>query len=505
MAKTDRNPNVSYWIDSTPRTTYPRLEGDQEYDVVIIGAGLVGLTAAYFLKKAGQRVAVLELKEIARGVTGYTTAKISANHELSYTKLTKKHGEEVARQYGESNRGAIEQIAGIIEELAIDCDFRRQDSYTFSESPGKVAHIRREVELTQRLGLPTSFVTETPLPFPVAGAIKHENEAEFHPRKYLLALAAYVHGGGSAIYEHTRAVDVDEAGPLAVKTSHGTVRAADVIVATNFPFLDRGLFFTKVHPHREYVIGAYLNGPAPAGMYMSAGSSPYTVRAQPTAKGELLIVLGGKHVPGRADERERYANVEEWARQRFDVKTMPYRWSTQDTWSVDGLPYAGPLTPNSRVQVVTGLKGWGMTLGTLGAEITAERILGRTHPYARLYSTNRLNPRASAQKAVLENAKVGLRFVADHLKRGEKLPVSQVKNGDGHVLNLDGERVAVYRDADGTLHGVSPVCTHLYCTVKFNAAEKTWDCPCHGSRFDYAGTVIQGPATKDLSPKSIHE
>jgi Rieske Fe-S protein len=234
-------------------------------------------------------------------------------------------------------------------------------------------------------------------------------------------------------------------------------------------------------------------------MFLSTESSPHTMRVQPTERGEMLIVLGEKHTPGVGSEARHYAALETWTREHFDVAEVAYRWSTQDNWPLDLLPYIGDLTPNSRIQVITGLKGWGMTLGTIGAEIVRDAILGQTNPYAKLYSPNRLNPKAAAKEAMLENAKVGLRFVADHLKRGEKLPVAMLRLGEGKILNFNGEKVATYRDQSGKVHGVSHICTHLGCSIRFNDAEKTWDCPCHGSRFDHTGKVIQGPAVKDLA------
>lgn len=497
-----RPTNPSYWITSTPATDYPHLPGDTTADVVVLGGGIAGLTAAYLLKKAGRKVVVVEMKEIGRGVTGYTTAKISSNHELVYTKLGGKHGEDAAQLYGEANEWAIQKIADLVKELKIDCDFRRQAAYTYAESPAKTVKVQEEAALAARLGLPASFTDEVPLPYQTYGAIRYENQAEFHPRKYLLGLAEAIDGDGSVVYERTKALDVHEGKEgCTVETDRGLVRARHVVCATHYPFLDRGLFFAKVHPHREYVVGAYLNGPVPPGMHLSTENSPHTIRSQPTPDGDLLIVLGEKHTPGIGDERAHYAALEAWTREHFDVKSVPYRWSTQDNWPVDLLPYCGELTPGSQISVITGLKGWGMTLGTVGAQIVADAITGHANPYARLFSPNRLNPSASAQAAILENAKVGLRFVADHLNRGARLPVELLAEGEGKILSLGGERVAVYRDDDGQLHGVSPVCTHLACTVKFNNAEKTWDCPCHGSRFDHTGKVIQGPATKNLTKK----
>lgn len=496
--------HASFWLDSTHAPKYSPLEGDAEADVGVIGGGIAGLTTAYLLAREGVRVTVIDSSRIISGVTGFTTAKISSNHGLIYQQLARKFGEDGARTYGQANEAALNFIAETVELEQISCDFRRQPAYLYTERRLELPKFAAEIELTQRLGLPSEPADKIPLPFETAGGLVYRNQAEFHPRSYLLALVDRITEAGGTIYEQTRATDVRGADRKEVITDRGTIRADYVVVATHYPFLDRGLFFAKIHPKRSYVVAAYMKEPPPPGMYASTGSPTYTIRSQPTPKGELVMFLGGSHRPGEGDEREWYTKVEDWARERFPIREVAYRWSTQDNVSVDLVPYIGPLTPlEPNVTVATGFHGWGMTLGTLSGMILSDRILSRPNEYADFFSPNRVNPSASAQKVVIENAHAGLKFVADYLKRGEKVPVSAIRAGEGRILRINGEKVGVFRDESGKLHGVSPVCTHLYCQVHFNNAERTWDCPCHGSRFDHTGNVIQGPATKDLERKKI--
>ena len=499
------NGNVSFWIASTPDTSYPALAGDQQVDVAIIGGGIFGITAAYLLKQEGRSVAVVEGDRIVRGVTGYTTAKITSSQHLIYSQLAKKFGEDGARTYGESNEAALAKIVSLVDELRIDCDLERQDNYVYTESDSEVSSVREEAEVAASLGLPSEFVTESPLPFPIKGAVRFTNQAQFHPRKYLLALAERVHGGGSFIFEETKALDVDEEDPCRVRTDKGTITATDVIVATNLPFLDRGLFFTKVHPMRSYVVAGYVvRDSAPEGMHISAESPTRSVRLIPDGERTLLMLGGEGHKTGQEPDTEaRYQRLEADARRRYGLDTIDYRWSTQDTSPVDMVPYVGRYTRRSdHLFTGTGFRKWGMTNGTLAAMLLTDRIAGRDNPWAELYDSKRLDVPQSAEEFVKENVNVAQHWVGDRIQTPGD-PLEDVAPGNGTVIRRGGQSIAVYKEPDGTLRGLSAVCTHLACIVHFNNAEKSWDCPCHGSRFDLGGSVIQGPAVKPLEPKDV--
>lgn len=500
----------SYWIDSTPSPDFPALQTSYAVDVAIIGAGITGLTAAILLKRAGKTVAVLEAQRVVSGVTGHTTAKITSSHGLIYHDLIEQYGDEAARIYAESNQAAIGRIAAFVEEESIACQFQRESNYLYSESEQDLPKIQSEVSAAQKLGLPASFVERLPLPFPVAGAVRFDRQAEFHPRQYLLPLARAIPGGGSHLFEETRVIDVEEGDPCQVKTKSGSVTARDVIVATHIPIVDPGRLYTKVHPYRSYVLAARIDrSQAPAGMFVSTEHPSHTMRTAPYGDDLLMIVAGEGHRVGEEPNTEqRYRRLQEWISSRFTVESFEYYWSTQDYFPVDRIPYIGRLHEDSEhLYGATGFQGWGLTTGTLAGMILSDAILGIPNPWADLYAADRpLMPRLTAAKTfVQENVDVAEHWVRDHLPGKPEQTAADLAAGQGGIVSIEGEEVAAYRDEQGMIHTFSPKCTHMGCSVTWNTAERSWDCPCHGSRFNCDGTMIHGPAVQDLERKNLRE
>lgn len=460
------NPFVSYWVDRTESPGYPPFEGELSVDVAVIGAGIVGVTAGYLLQREGLSVAIIDRGEIARGVTGYTTAKVTSSHNLIYSKLISTFGEEGARIYGRSNEAAKEKIAALVETHDIDCDFERTDNYVYTELAGSVGDIQEEVDAAVRVGLPATLTTTTELPFEVKAAMRFTGQAQFDPRRYLLKLAEQITNDGGHVFENTVATGVDESHPCTVETVNGRITATDVIVATHMPILDRGLFFTKVHPYRSYAIADRIEGEVPRGMYISTGGATRSIRSIPDPAGRLLLIGGEGHKTGTEEDTGRhFERLEEWAQEHYGMSAPTFRWATQDNVSVDKVPFIGRLTRGSdNVFTATGFGKWGMTNGTLSAMILADHIVGRPNEWASLYDSKRLKPLASGHRFIIENAEVATHFIGDRLT-----------------------------------HRGNPRCTHLGCVLRKNGAEGTWDCPCHGSRFDADGNVIQGPAISPLS------
>jgi len=496
---------ISLWVDTAPETSYPKLEDEIEVDVAVIGGGIAGLTAALLLKRAGVRVAVIEAGRVGTGVTGHTTGKVSSLHRLVYRELRGSFGERGARTYGEANQAAIERIAELADTEAIDCDFRRVANYTYAESDAALDQVKEEAAIALELGLPAAYTDAPPLSFPVRGAVRFDDQAQLHATKYLVGLAHAVAGDGSHVFEESRVTKIDDGAPCRVGTKDGSITAGAAIVATNAPIVDRGLFFARCHAHRSYLIALVLDGEPPAGTFINAEEPLRSIMPHRAGDLNLLLVGGeGHRATDTVDAGERYRRLEAWARERFPVASLEYRWSTQDALPIDGVPYIGRMSPFSRhVYVATGFRKWGLTNGTVAAMILADEILGEPNPWSTTFNSNRLKPLAGGRRFVTENLRAGVRLVRDRLApRDSTLP--ELRPGGATVLDLDGEKVAVRKDEHGDLHMVSAVCTHLGCIVDWNGVDQTWDCPCHGSRFDRSGGVIQGPATEDLAPVSRH-
>jgi glycine/D-amino acid oxidase-like deaminating enzyme/nitrite reductase/ring-hydroxylating ferredoxin subunit len=489
---------VSYWQKSTERISYAPLVGDLDCEIAVVGAGIVGVTAAHRLAADGADVALLEARQIGAGATGYTTAKVTSLQGLTYAKLESSLGKDAARTYGEANEAGLARISLLVDELGIDCDFRRKPNFTYTESERGRSAIEEEVRAAEQAGLPASLAHVDELPYSVATAISFPDQAEFHPLKYLDALAAAAADAGCAIHEGTRVTGMRQGDPCELRTEGGaTVKAGHVVVATHLPILDRGLYFARAHPERSYVLLARLRGSVPQGMYLSDESPAHSLRAVPTPDGELLMVGGESHKAGQSDSRERYGALERWARERFDVAAVEHRWATQDWMPADNLPFVGRLWPFSdRVMTVTGLRKWGLAMGTSAATILTDLIAGREHPWASTFTPMRLHPKAGTPSFVKENANVAMHFVADRIMRRHS--AEQLAPGEGAVVGDGLGQRAVYRDDAGALHTLSARCTHLGCILAFNGAERTWDCPCHGSRFAATGEVIEGPAVAPL-------
>lgn len=499
---------TSIWNATETGTPYGRLderpEAERSVDVAIVGGGIVGLTAALLLKRAGRTVAVLESRRVAAQVTGGSTAKITSQHGLIYADLIDNHGLEKAQAYADANQEAIEQIATIAASLGVDCDFERKAAYVFSRTGNGVKEIEEEHEAAVRLGLPASMVTAAPISVPVAGGLRFEDQAQFHPRKYLLAVAAAVDGDGSFVFENTRVLDVQDGKRCRVIGDGFTLTARDVIVATNLPILDRGGFFTRAYPRAHVGMAARIDqGDAPEGMFICTDESPHSLRTWRNGADTYLIVLSASFVPGETENvTALFHRLATETQRDFKVRSIDYRWMTEDYDSMDGLPFVGKLTPISKhVFTATGFSAWGITNGTASAHLLADTILGKESPTASLYDSTRVKA-AGASTFLRKNLSVGKQWIGGVISRGAQSRPDDLQPGEGAVIELSGKKRAVYKDDEGRIHSRSAFCTHLGCLLTWNNLERTWDCSCHGSRFEREGRVLHGPATKDMDPGS---
>jgi glycine/D-amino acid oxidase-like deaminating enzyme/nitrite reductase/ring-hydroxylating ferredoxin subunit len=495
---------VSLWTATAPAPERPRLQGAHVADVAVLGAGISGLLTALRLQEAGVDVGVLEAGRVGGGATGHTTAKLSSLHGLQFAELARKLGDETAARHGAANQAGLARIAALVEDLAIDCDFRRRDNYTYAEVGDDPGPVEEEAEVARRLGLPARFTADAPLPFPVSGAVSFTGQAEFHPRKFLHAVAERFVAAGGRLWEHSPAQSVDDGRPCEVRARSGTLRAGQVVVATGAPLLDRGLYFARTHPERSYAL-AFESPAAPVeGMFLSTASPAHTIRSHDLGDRELLIVGGESHKVGQGgDTAVRYRRLVGWAQERFGTDHPRYRWSTQDYMPIDGLPYIGRLWPFSgRLLVATGYRKWGLAQAATAGDILGDAVLGRESQWADLYDPGRTEARAGVPDFLKENANVGLHFFADRVTRRARAS-TPLEPGEGRVVSVKGRQVAVSRDEDGRTHAVSARCTHLGCILAWNSAERSWDCPCHGSRFARDGAVLMGPAVNPLAPRQL--
>lgn len=502
----------SYWMLSAAGDTHPPPApgSETETDAVVVGAGIAGLSAAWELARAGRAVVLLEADRLAAGVTGHTTAKLTALHGFLYGPLRARYGPEGARLYARSQLDAVEHAARVAAELGADCELERRPAFTFVESAEHAGRMRAEAAAAREAGLPASYVTRTGPPFAVRAAVRVEDQVQFHPRKYLLALAEDLRRRGGRIHERTRVIALDEGEPCRVTAENGaTVVARDVVVATHYPVFDRALMFTRLRPRRELVIAATLPGAAdPGGMYHTPERRVRSVRTAPypfRAGERLLIVSGERFDPGTAGTGSvdaRYERLAAWAYERFPEARPVHRWATQDNHTPDLLPYIGRFHPGGQhTYVATGFGGWGMSGGILSGRLLAAHVTGAELPaWARLYDPVRLRPRETPA-LLRRQSTVARHFLGDRLRPSYVDSPDEIAPGQGAIVRVRGRRCAVHRTPEGELRALSPRCTHLGCLVRFNDAEGAWECPCHGSRFGTDGRVLQGPATRPLESR----
>jgi glycine/D-amino acid oxidase-like deaminating enzyme/nitrite reductase/ring-hydroxylating ferredoxin subunit len=495
----------SLWNATVHLPEFSPLAEDIHVDVCVVGAGITGLSTAYLLTRAGKSVAVLDDGGIASGMTSMTTAHLTCVLDERYQSLEQLHGHEGSRLAAESHMTAINRIETIVNTEALDCSFERLNGYLFLAPGDDLELLERELMAAQRAGIDVSLVDRPPAPAIEPGrCLLFPNQAQFHPLKYLAGLAGAITRDGGRIFTGTHAEEF-RGGKVAHVTAGGHVVSADaIVVATNTPVNDRVTIHTKLGAYMTYAIGARVpSGDVVRALAWDTGDPYHYVRMEPGSPGQddILIVGGEDHRTGQVDDtRDRFDRLEAWARERFPfMRQVEYAWSGQVMQSIDGLAYIGrnPLDDDN-VYVAAGDSGTGITHGTIAAILITDLIAERENPWEDLYDPSRQTMRA-AGSWVSENART-LSQYADWAMPGDVKSEDEIRPGSGAVMRDGMSPVAVYRDPDGALHRVSAVCVHLGCIVQWNTAVRTWDCPCHGSRFDRYGHVLNGPANSDLPP-----
>jgi len=506
--------STSPWIETTPRIPTTSLTQNTRADVCVIGAGIAGLTTAYLLAREGRSVVVLDAGQLGNGQTSMTTAHLSNVIDDTFKEILRLHGPDGARLANSSHVSAVDRIAMICAEEHIDCRFERLDGYLFLGAKDKESTLDEELEAARVANARVTRLPQAPVSGVSSGpCLRFPQQAQFHPLRYLNGLANAIVGRGGRIYTETKAVEAEGGERACVKTAEGhEISAAAIVIATNSPFNDLVTIHTKQAPYHTYAIGARVTpGTITHALYWDTEDPYHYVRLQRLSNRELggdndedvdILIAGGEdHKAGQADDAEaRFERLERWTRERFaGVGEVEFRWSGQVMETVDGLGYIGrnPLDADN-VYIATGDSGMGMTHGTIAGMLITDLVMGRQNPWTELYDPARIRSGATIEW-VKENLNVALQY-KDWLTGGDVKSIDEITPNNGAILVESGRKIAVYRDERGGVHRRSAVCPHLGCIVAWNPSASTWDCPCHGSRFDKLGAVINGPSPSDLEP-----
>ena len=539
----------SYWIDSVKdNKKYNKLEENVKTDICIIGGGLAGVTTAYNLSKYKIKTVLIDKGRIGNQASGNSTAKITSQHGLIYKYLVDSRGKDFARKYYEANENAIKNIESIINKEKIDCDFEKQTAYIFTQSVQDVQKIKDEVNAIQSFGgkaelvdakdininkincveyvensqeklkingdniekenfkLERNMIKEkmkSILPIKAIAGMKFENQAQFNPYKYIHSLAKICSNLGVKIYENTKAIDVDtdDEGYYIVSLENDyKIRTKYLVITTKYPIVNiPGLYFMKMYQSTTYAIAVQTKQRLFEGMYINSEEPTISLRTAKFGNDYLLIVAGFDNRTGAGiDVRNSYKYLEEIARNIYPQGQIKYHWNTEDCITLDKIPYIGEYSKLwDNCYVATGFNKWGMTTSNIAAEIITDKIMGEENEYEAIFKSTRLEPIKNI-KEMTNMVKEGINSLFIKKLEIPKEEVNQIQNGEGKIVQINDQKIGIYKDKEGKIYKVNPVCKHLGCELSWNNLDKTWDCPCHGSRYDYKGNLIYGPSVKDL-------
>ncbi|MGL5750595.1 MAG: FAD-dependent oxidoreductase [Paraclostridium sp.] len=493
--------NESYWILSSKHNELSSLEEDIDVDILIVGGGIVGVTTAYLLAKKGVKCTLVDADKVGYGSSGRNTGKITSQHSIIYSKINNKYNIEDAKLYYQGNNEALDLMESIIKENNIDCNFERRDSYILAQNENYLEELKEEYETCKSIGIDCEYHDSLPLPVECLGAISFKNQAHFNPKKYIDALLKECIHLGVGVYENTPIVDFEKGNECTLTTNkRKVITAKKVVIASHVPWYDgKNFYFAKEKADRSYLVAGKLENDIMPGMFLGVEDRGITFTTYEEDNNKLLIFGGGDHKVGQCkNEEEIYEKLKAYASDKFGVKEFKYQWSAQDYMSYDNMPYIGHINKKEEnVYVATGFSKWGMSNGTLSAMIISELILKNSSKYEEVFNPSRKGSYLTTE-FYKENLNVAIKYIEGKLKYGsDDFPIEK---GSAQIVVLeDNKRYGAYRHYDGKLYIVDITCTHLGCELTFNSAEKTWDCPCHASRFDYKGNVLEGPAVKPLN------
>lgn len=499
----------SLWINESKKTNYPKLNNNEKTDVCIVGGGIVGAVTAYLLAKKGVKVIVLEKDKVGMGVTAKSTAKLTSQHGLLYYYLVKQYGENVAKKYLESNEEGIKLAEKIINNEKIDCDYEKRDSYVFAACESELEKIKQEVDILNRIGYNAEFTENIDIPVEKClGAIKFKDQAQFNSRKYTIELFNKISEMGGKIYEESKVVKIEQYNnSYKISTDEYDVICNKVVICTHYPIKNfPGMYFTKMYQDKSYVIavdvGEQLDDKNDIinGMFIQSWDPVISFRTAKYKDKRLLIIAGAGHRTGEPTGKieDSFSNLENYIKKYYPNEKVLFKWSTEDCVTLDKIPYIGEFSiflPN--VYVATGFKKWGMSTSHVAAQIIYDKIIGNENKYAEIYRATRLEPIKNIKEFGNMLKESSYSLVINKIKPA-KDAFDKIPLGDGGIVEINGNKVGIYKREDGEIFAVKPICGHLGCLVSWNNLEKTWDCPCHGSRYDYMGNIITEPTVKSL-------
>jgi len=491
--------NEAYWILSSEGRNYKKLTKDLETECLIVGGGIPGITTAYLLSKKGVKVTVVDADKIGSGCSGRNTGKVTCQHSIVYSKIKKEYGLEKAKSYYEANNKALKLMESIIKEHNIDCNFEKISAYIFTESDNYIKDIEDEFSVCKEIGIDCEYHTSLPLPLDIKAAISFNNQGQFNPKKYIDAIAELVIKQGGEIYENTTIKDVDKREKNKITTEDGNyIYTSKLVISSHHPFYDgMSFYFARLEPERSHIIALTKTKDFPKGMFINVEEPSRTLRSY-EGDGENLVLIGGeKHRVGKGkNDRNYYDILEAYAKEKFGEEEVKYRWSAQDCLSTDHIPYIGYINKEfDNMYVATGFSKWGMTNGTVAGMIISNLIINGEDEFQETFTPSRSKSYLS-KEFLKQNINVVVEYIGGMLRQGNR--EVEVEKGEMKVVRIKGVDYGAFKDENGKLFIVNIKCTHLGCELLWNNCEKTWDCPCHGSRFDYKGNVLEGPAINPL-------
>ena len=495
---------VSIWQDSIAEKTNasdaPTADTSGVYDCLIVGAGITGITTGLLLQRAGLKCVIAEAEHVGFGTTGGTSAHLNTFFDATYPEVESDFGKEAAALLAQAGLESMQIIRNFVRELNIDCDLESKSAWLYSEDDKQAKQLNEILEASKRAGIAVEEVDQSVVPVPFESVICFADQGQFHPLKYVQGLLAEFAALGGVLLEHTRIRESSlEENVYVAKSDSVAIRAKKLFYATHVP-PGINLMSMRNAPYRSYVLGLKLkDGNYPEGLAYDM-QEPYHYFRTHVIDGQNYLIVGGEdHKTGHGDPELAFENLEQYARQYYEVASVDYRWSAQYYVPVDGLPYIGQLPGAAEgTYVATGFNGNGMMFGTLSAKIISDLVMELENKYEDLFSPSRMKPVAGFTEFVKENADVAWHFIAARFSSEAVKELSDLDKGEGKLVKYQGKQLAVYKDDSGKVTALNPTCTHAGCTVLFNPSEKSWDCPCHGGRFDVSGKVLNGPPTRDL-------